>query len=392
MLAPDSTSGDVLRMVSDRVREGFRLDYKETANTANRDEKREFLADVSSFANAEGGQILIGVREERDDAGKPTGLPVEACGVDVPNAGAECLRLDNLLRDLVKPRIPGVAVWAIEGFRLGPVFVIHIPASGHAPHMISMGNTPFFTRQSEGKYSMDAFQIRSAFANLEAGEARPESFRRTRVESAMSQLGPMPVNTDEPALFVHIVPVGDRSLVDFTSSGTILPEVKALNSGGHNRRLNFDGLLTYRSGENGCAWWVQLLRDGAAEVYVTSGLHFKMGIRAAQSEALVVRQVADHLARLENWQSRGGVAVLLTWVNVRGLELYWGGDYFSNDNAIDRDMLPIPDVFIGPEIAADQAAVARELKPAFDVVAQAAGWPGSNNFDEQGDWTVSPIV
>jgi hypothetical protein len=66
------------------------------------DAKREFLADVSSFANTAGGHLVYGISEA---AGIPTGLP----GVVISDFDAEKLRLENLLRDGILPRISGIA-------------------------------------------------------------------------------------------------------------------------------------------------------------------------------------------------------------------------------------------------------------------------------------------
>lgn len=47
-----------------RYSEGLYLDYKEQISGRNdKEKKREFLKDVTAFANAHGGNILIGVKE-----------------------------------------------------------------------------------------------------------------------------------------------------------------------------------------------------------------------------------------------------------------------------------------------------------------------------------------
>ena len=51
------------KFLEKRVPEGHHLDYKETLSGNNDRAKREFLKDVTAFANANGGDILIGVEE-----------------------------------------------------------------------------------------------------------------------------------------------------------------------------------------------------------------------------------------------------------------------------------------------------------------------------------------
>jgi predicted HTH transcriptional regulator len=65
---------------ADHVREGRQLDYKETLPGARDDDKREFLSDVTSFANAAGGDIIYGLRERREEGSlTPRSRPSWAC-------------------------------------------------------------------------------------------------------------------------------------------------------------------------------------------------------------------------------------------------------------------------------------------------------------------------
>ena len=59
------TKADIDALVANGVAEGRTLDYKRTLPGGKDDEKREFLADVSSFANAAGGDIIFGVEEDQ---------------------------------------------------------------------------------------------------------------------------------------------------------------------------------------------------------------------------------------------------------------------------------------------------------------------------------------
>jgi predicted HTH transcriptional regulator len=61
------------------------------------------LYDVSSFANAAGGDLIFGVADERDANGKSTGRPEAANGIAIGNMSDTIMRLDNLVRDGIKP-------------------------------------------------------------------------------------------------------------------------------------------------------------------------------------------------------------------------------------------------------------------------------------------------
>jgi predicted HTH transcriptional regulator len=79
------------------------IEYKQDLVWEADAKRKEFLADVSSFANTSGGHLVYGMKEEG-------GLPIELCGLDVADPDSTVAALDNGIRDGIKPRIPGVAV------------------------------------------------------------------------------------------------------------------------------------------------------------------------------------------------------------------------------------------------------------------------------------------
>ena len=65
------TENDLQRLVTNKVAENRTLDYKEELPKKNNEEKKEFYKDISSFANALGGDIIYGISEE-----KKTKIPI----------------------------------------------------------------------------------------------------------------------------------------------------------------------------------------------------------------------------------------------------------------------------------------------------------------------------
>lgn len=71
------TEQDLRELVEAQVSEALRLDFK-LAQYGNSDsDKRELLKDVSAFANAQGGHLLIGVEETGGVATVLTGIDIE---------------------------------------------------------------------------------------------------------------------------------------------------------------------------------------------------------------------------------------------------------------------------------------------------------------------------
>ncbi|MCK5240903.1 ATP-binding protein [bacterium] len=48
-------------MISNQIQESRTIEYKESLPGNSDQDKREFLADISSFANAAGGDLLYGI-------------------------------------------------------------------------------------------------------------------------------------------------------------------------------------------------------------------------------------------------------------------------------------------------------------------------------------------
>src|SRR4051812_22865379 len=102
------TIEDLEALVTDAVREGKTIEYKQELPGGKDDDKKEFLADVSSFANASGGDVIFGISETRDGQGKTTGIPEAILGLPGVNGDQEIRRLEQMLRDGIEPRIPGL--------------------------------------------------------------------------------------------------------------------------------------------------------------------------------------------------------------------------------------------------------------------------------------------
>ena len=92
------TEADLSNLVKAAVAERKTLDYKQQLPDTNDAGKRELLADVSSFANTAGGDLVFGITES---GGVPTGIP----GVQIGNTDQEILRFDSIIQDGLFPRI-----------------------------------------------------------------------------------------------------------------------------------------------------------------------------------------------------------------------------------------------------------------------------------------------
>jgi Putative DNA-binding domain len=290
---------DIETLVANVVREGRTIEYKQQLPGGRDEDKKEFLADVSSFANAAGGDLIYGVEEERDENGKALGTPKEAKGIIGINADQEIQRLENILRSGLEPRIPGIQTRAIDGFTNGPVIVIRVPRSWAAPHMVTFKASPrFYSRTSAGKAPLDVAEIRAAFIQSEALPERIRRFREDRLSRIMAGETPLQL-TEEACAVLHILPVsafqrGDP--VDVTPYSAATMHLRPLGASGFNERISLDGCVAYQGVENGdvARNYTQLFRNGVIEA-VDTGCERKM-VRASFFQPLLKTNSSKPLA------------------------------------------------------------------------------------------------
>src|SRR5437660_9991576 len=120
------TEQDLLDLIANQVREDKRIEFKASLPGNSDKAKKEFLADVSSFANASGGDLIFGMQAQG-------GLASQLVGLQLPSVDAEILRLENVLRDGLDPRLPNVKFWPVI-FVSGVALIIRVARSWIPPH------------------------------------------------------------------------------------------------------------------------------------------------------------------------------------------------------------------------------------------------------------------
>jgi hypothetical protein len=387
-------AADVETLIRNQVRESRAIDYKEALPGNANDDKKEFLRDVISFANTSGGDLLFGIREARDGAGKPTGVPDPAAPVGlqaVSNIDQEIRRLDDIITNGVAPRITGVRIKALT-FAAGSVLVARIPRSWAGPHMVTFQTrSPFTARRSASRVDMDVTDLRAAFlAHATVGEWI-ETFRRERLQTIVSGATGIAA-IDAPLLIVHLVPIAaidPANAADLTLARKETTELQPIGVSSWDYRYNADGFMTFRNeAEGGLRSYTQVFRSGVIEAVGEAWAEpqFK-SLRIAAVESEVFRVIL----RSMNVQRRLGVepptSVLVTLTNIEGYRFRTEDPFISDfgNRPIDRAPLLLPEILL-TDLPSDSDAVATLIRPAFDALWQAAGFARSFDYAENGEW------
>ena len=110
-------------VVADEVEEGRTIEYKLELPSGKDSERKEFLADESSFANAAGGDLLYGIEEKRDVSGNTTGIPESLPGLAGINADEVIRRLVRAATDI--KRVFGQRDQDIEwAYMKGQIYIV----------------------------------------------------------------------------------------------------------------------------------------------------------------------------------------------------------------------------------------------------------------------------
>ena len=378
-------SSDIQSLIEAAVPEGRDIEYKRDLPSKSDADKKEYLADVSSFANAAGGWLIYGI-EERD------GIPVAAPGIPNTELDSEILRLENLARDGIEERIPGIRIQAVPVSGTHSVVALRIPRSWAGPHLVAFrGSSRFFARNSRGKYQMDLRELRRAFDQASATRDQVRKFRLERVAAIVA--GETPVRLyNGPKVMLHVVPLSamaGRPSLDIASVDPEEIRLTALRSGRYDlTRYNFDGLVVSPpAGDDGIApSYAQLFRTGAIEtvsstmIYPDDGRHY---IKSLVVESALIETVSDYVGVASRLELEPPFVIMLTFSGIEGYQVlpetrnrHW--DSFRNP--LDRDILLIPEVVV-ETTDFDAAAI---LRPAFDTLWQSAGWPRSLNYENDG--------
>lgn len=381
------TEQDLQALVMGGVPEGRRIEYKRDLPGNSDDAKREFLADVTSFANAAGGDLLYGVEE---DGGQARGIP----GIS-GDADAEILRLEAIIRTGVDPRIPGVHLRAITLASGGFVLVIRVPQSWALPHMVTLKNlSRFFSRTSAGKYQLDVAELRSLFArSADAGE-QIRRFRDERLARIVAGEGAFP--TGRSALIVlHLIPMrmaDPTSRYDLRGLHKQRVALPPLYANGWDSRYNLDGFVAWSPGIGQRTSYVQVFRNGAVEA-VESGMLDPQGTQRLIPGSLLADQLLENIPKYLEVQRQLGidppVVILVTLVGVEGYRLAASPTWDrrarhreSQGTPLDRDLIPSTESILD-EWDADVRLI---LRPILDAIWNAAGHPECSFYDASGQW------
>ena len=160
-------------MYNRQERENNHLEYKSKVGNSDKD-KREFSKDVSGFANANGGFLIIGIEEKE-------GLPSKICGIERVLGNQ---KIDEWINNVLISNIEDKIRYEIRIFDLDDekiVVVLYIAESPKKPHMVtSQKRNTYFIRHNTSVDPATQSEVREMFEYSKKNRDEFENFLKSR--------------------------------------------------------------------------------------------------------------------------------------------------------------------------------------------------------------------
>lgn len=180
------TADDIRGLVTTRVREDQFVDFKRDPYPATERGRQELAKDVSAFANAAGGYIIIGVAESGD--GRAESL------AHVPDAEGVRRSIRDRSLTFIEPRLTELDIGIVRVDDMD-IVVCRVPESPRKPHATvpDREHHSFWLRYQDGVKLMTVAEIRDAIAGdavqREIAELRREMTLRREAGLIQEEMG-----------------------------------------------------------------------------------------------------------------------------------------------------------------------------------------------------------
>lgn len=379
----DSISeNDLIELINAQVPEGLRLDYKLTAYGRTDSEKRELLKDISAFANSQGGHLILGIEEHQ---GTAVALP----GLDI-DSDVEILRMEQISRNAIEPRIPGIRIKQIPLNNSQNAIVVRIPRSWIPPHRVTaQGTNRFYMRHSAGVHEPSVEELRALFTESETALQRARAFHRSRIAEIAEGEGHRPL-VGNGRLILHLLPVAGFSSqlsVDLEMAHHMHNSFTPIGAAGMNMGFNFYGYLTDRGGDENHGY-TQLFRNGSLEATMGSIVRDRDGRQTIPGLGIEQYFFQRIEAYINGLRDLGIPVPIIALISLEGVA---GAHYAVIDSFLGDEQPPLPSnlLELTPcviEEYGNAGDYCKAFRPAFDNLWNAIGYSKSRFFDENDVW------
>lgn len=379
------TIKDLMELKENGVNESKILEYKKELKLVKDQDKKEFLADISSFANTSGGDIIYGISEV-------AGVPSTLEGMHVENLDTFKQQIENIIRDGLEPRISGYSIKEIQKDQDTYFIIIRIPKSWISPHrVIYKDSSKFYGRNSNGKYELDVSELRRSFSLSDSISTKIKQFREERISKLISEETTIKLS-GERIVVLHIVPLISLSQPQFYDIKIIDRKkelAKPLCSGGWDAIFNFDGIISFNGHLGGTITsYTQFYRNGIIEA-VTTKLEYKPNdnqvfIPSSNFERNFFEALRNYFTLYKELRVDFPAYLFVTLINYKGTFLAVDSSimHYYDSVPVDRNVLSFPEVYV----ESNEYNFHSILRPIFDTLWNTCGYERCLNYGQDGSY------
>lgn len=370
---------DIKRLVENQIQESSSLDYKKELTISKDKDKKEFLFDVSAMYNTDGGCLVFGIEEEKDQNNQNTGKPKEITGIEIQNSDKLIQQIEDIVKTCTEPSINQLIIKELE-VDGQTVLILGIPKGLGLPSMVTYNQTnKFYKRRNSGKFAVDIYELNNMFMQNQVIKEKAIAYRNERIKSVLRQES-IPNLEIENSFFIHIIPFGffDNQIVDFSKAeNDRILNMRPLFSNGWDKMYNIDGYATFSTSENRqkISSYNQIFRNGIYEVY-TSELFYenRNGQKAFEGKSMIeetIRSVNEGLKVLNDLKFEPPFLISFSFHNVLGNVLDNERSYLIREFKQNEIIFPL--IFVPTY----ENEIYDLLKPNFDILWQSFGFAKS---------------
>lgn len=344
----DLTVYDLQEMAESNMKEDQHHEFKRDIPNSD-----SFCAAITSFSNTYGGDLFLGI-----DA--PEGGNITLSGITTMDTDKDLLRLTNILQSGIEPKLPRIQHKTFEVGENSYVFLFRVGRSWLRPHRVK-NNEKFYARKSNGKFSLDVYELRQMFNEGSEFSNKIRQFREERV------LHHVMAFNESPFTLVHLIPIScfeNRHILDLSLFEQL--KLAPIASTGWNPSINFHGIYSNANNES----TLQIFRNGIIEG-ATIRLTKEKEIRSALFVDTIIQFVQRNIDNYHLMGMKEPFYVSISMFGVAGFKLSLNPMRF-----FDSGEILIEDKFIFPEVLIEEKDnINDKLTPIFDTLWNAFGFP-----------------
>ncbi|OQP57840.1 AlbA family DNA-binding domain-containing protein [Niastella populi] len=380
----DITAEDIENLINNSIKENKELDYKRELNiNSGKDtakNRTNFIGDVSGMYNTDGGCIIYGIEEKKDNENKNTGYPSKIVPLEIENQDKFSQLIYQIIGAHTDPKITTiVARFILVQEKL--LLIIGIPKNYGLPSMVTHESTNrFLKRNSVGNYLVSTSELNQLFLMNQSVKERASSFRLNRIKE-IQETTLVPMIATAGSYFLHFIPYSfadekQYDLIKLTELKNIYPVPKEEYYSSNYLKFNFDGLYTYQheQGQNLVTSHIQYFRNGIIEMFSQRCCTMASNLKIFEGHVFItnlLQGIPNITEAFKKLQVEPPIMLFVSILDIKAAYLRTVGDV-TYPITYNKDNLFFPPIVLNTfPLSKDE--IFGELKPAFDILWQTAG-------------------